>query len=42
MKAGSQVTPDSISTTRSFGNSTNTPSVMRLLRAFAKPADCAT
>ena len=36
-EAGSQVTPDSISTTFRPGNFTNTPSVTRLFSAAAKP-----
>ena len=39
IQAGSQVTPDSISTTFSRGNSTNTPSEIRLFSTPAKPVD---
>src|ERR1700722_13152418 len=39
IQAGNQVTPDSISTTLRRGNSTNTPSEMRLFSTPANPVD---
>ena len=41
-RGGSQVKPDSISTTLSFGNFWNTPSVRKLTSWFSNAEDCAT
>ena len=42
IQAGSQVTPDSISTTLRRGNSTNTPSEISEFNTPANPVDQAT
>ncbi len=42
MKLGSQVKPDSISTTLSVGDLVKTPSVTRLATCAPKVCDCAT